>query len=47
VLNAKGEISERTGGDSHELQRMLLEAEGVILDARGRVDLTKCRWKKR
>jgi methylated-DNA-protein-cysteine methyltransferase-like protein len=45
VINAKGEISERTGGDSHELQRMLLEAEGVELDLRGRMDLERYRWK--
>jgi len=29
VINARGEISPRSAGDSHELQRMLLEAEGV------------------
>ena len=45
VLNAKGEISERTGGDSHELQRMLLEAEGVEFDLRGRMELERYRWK--
>jgi methylated-DNA-protein-cysteine methyltransferase-like protein len=45
VVNAKGEISARTGGDSHELQRMLLEAEGVEFDARGRMDLKRYRWK--
>ncbi|HEX6087784.1 MAG TPA: methylated-DNA--[protein]-cysteine S-methyltransferase [Thermoanaerobaculia bacterium] len=39
VVNAKGEISPRSAGDSHELQRMLLEAEGVELDLRGRIDL--------
>jgi methylated-DNA-protein-cysteine methyltransferase related protein len=44
VINAKGEISPRSGGDSHELQRMLLEAEGVGFDSRGRVDLRACRW---
>jgi methylated-DNA-protein-cysteine methyltransferase-like protein len=37
VVNAKGEISPRSGGDSHELQRLLLEAEGVELDGRGRI----------
>jgi methylated-DNA-protein-cysteine methyltransferase related protein len=47
VVNARGEISARTGGDSHELQRMLLEAEGVELDLRGRMDLAKVRWKLR
>ena len=45
VVNAKGEISERTGGDSHELQRLLLEAEGVEFDLRGRMDLKRYRWK--
>jgi len=38
VVNAKGEISPRSAGDSHELQRMLLEAEGVKFDERGRVE---------
>jgi methylated-DNA-protein-cysteine methyltransferase-like protein len=37
VVNAKGEISPRSAGDSHELQRLLLEAEGVELDERGRI----------
>ena len=32
VVNARGEISPRGGGDSHELQRLLLEAEGVQFD---------------
>ena len=33
IINAKGEISPRSAGDSHELQRMLLEAEGVKFEA--------------
>ena len=37
VVNAKGEISPRTAGDSHELQRKLLEAEGVKFDEKGRI----------
>jgi len=45
VINAKGEISPRSAGDSHELQRHLLEAEGVRIDARGRIDLKVFRWK--
>jgi methylated-DNA-protein-cysteine methyltransferase-like protein len=45
VVNAKGEISERTAGDSHELQRMLLEEEGIEFDLRGRMALEKVRWK--
>ena len=45
VINAKGEISPRSAGDSHELQRLLLEAEGVVVDLRGRIDLRAFRWK--
>lgn len=44
VINAKGEISPRSAGESHELQRMLLENEGVEIDLRGRIDLKKFRW---
>ena len=47
VINAKGEISPRSAGDSHELQRMLLEAEGVEIDLRGRIDLKVFRWETR
>ena len=45
VINSKGEISE--GGAPHRalLQRQLLEAEGVVLDATGRVDLRIWGWK--
>ncbi|MBK5259989.1 MAG: MGMT family protein, partial [Thermoanaerobaculia bacterium] len=39
VVNARGEISPRTTSDSHELQRLLLEAEGV--------ELERYRWKPR
>ncbi|MGZ5433095.1 MAG: MGMT family protein [Thermoanaerobaculia bacterium] len=45
VINAKGEISPRSAGDSHELQRLLLEAEGVEIDVRGRIDLHVFGWK--
>ena len=45
VINAKGEISPRSAGDSHELQRMLLEAEGVEFDLAGRIDLKRYRWR--
>ena len=47
VINAQGEVSPRSHGDSHELQRLLLEAEGVEFDSRGRVDLATYRWKVR
>lgn len=47
VINSRGEISARSGGDSHELQVFLLSAEGVSFDARGRVDLSRFQWKQR
>ena len=47
VVNAKGEISPRSAGDSHELQRMVLEAEGVELDLRGRIDLKRFGWTRK
>src|SRR3954454_18312430 len=46
IVNAKGEISPRSGGDSHELQKMLLEAEGVSFSVDGRVDLKRYRWSR-
>ena len=46
VVNARGEISPRSAGDSHELQALLLHEEGVPLDARGRIDLKQFRWEK-
>ncbi len=47
VINARGEISARSGSDWGELQRLLLEAEGVRFDARGKTDLMKFQWKVR
>jgi len=47
VINARGEVSPRTSGDSHELQRMLLEAEGIVFDLKGRCELKRYRWKRR
>ena len=44
VINARGEVSPRSHGDSHELQRLLLEAEGVEFTLDGRVDLRKFQW---
>ncbi|HEX3578280.1 MAG TPA: methylated-DNA--[protein]-cysteine S-methyltransferase [Thermoanaerobaculia bacterium] len=47
VINAKGEISPRSAGDSHELQRMLLEEEGVVFSLDGKVSLAQFGWKDR
>lgn len=46
VINAKGEISARSTDDSHELQRILLEAEGVVFDG-ARVPLLTYRWARK
>lgn len=43
VINAQGKISTYRIG-SGELQRALLEAEGVEFDGEGRVDLDRFRW---
>jgi methylated-DNA-protein-cysteine methyltransferase-like protein len=44
VINAQGGISERGMGWEAGYQRHLLEEEGVVFDARGRVDLDRFRW---
>ena len=44
VINARGEISERSGGGGTSPQRKLLDAEGVFFNARGRVDFSRARW---
>lgn len=44
VVNARGEISPRSAGDSHELQRMLLEGEGVEFSRDGRIALRTFQW---
>ena len=45
VVNARGEISTRSGGSTFEaIQRALLEAEGVRFSEAGRIDLGRFRW---
>ena len=45
VVNARGEISPRSSGRAYEqIQRILLEDEGIVFTARGRVDLTVVGW---
>lgn len=43
VINARGEISSRTGGGGESEQKQRLIAEGVVF-ARGRVDFDVCGW---
>ena len=47
VLNAQGEISPRGTREAVDLQRALLESEGVKLSHRGRVDLARYAWEPR
>lgn len=44
VVNAKGEISRRADPGDENYQRILLEQEGVVFDANGRIALDKYRW---
>jgi methylated-DNA-protein-cysteine methyltransferase-like protein len=47
VINAKGEVSARSTPGVEGLQRAVLESEGVVFDARGRVDLGRYQWRPR
>jgi methylated-DNA-protein-cysteine methyltransferase-like protein len=47
VINAQGRISPRAEPRWEVIQRVLLEREGVVLDAAGRVDLARFRWRPR
>ena len=47
VINARGEISARGEREIEDLQRALLEAEGVEFDPRGRIDLDRFGWEAR
>lgn len=44
VINAQGKISPHGYGIGSQLQRELLEAEGVVFDERDRVDLDVYGW---
>ncbi len=44
VINARGEISERSGGGGTSRQREHLDAEGVFFNSRGRVDFALAGW---
>ncbi len=43
IVNAQGGISPRADGDGALIQRKLLEAEGVVFEANGRIDLKRYR----
>ena len=45
VINAQGRISFAGQTVRAELQRRLLEQEGIVFDSKGRVDLKRLRWR--
>ena len=47
VINAKGEVSPRSEPGMDRLQRSLLEDEGVVFAASGRIDLSCYQWRPR
>lgn len=46
VINAQGRVSVRSGGGHDNLQRVLLEAEGIEFDSRERISLDDFRWEE-
>ena len=44
IINSKGEISMRSSTDGHNMQRWLLEDEGIEFGLHGRIDLQKFGW---
>ena len=46
VINSRGTISLKPG-EGYELQRGMLESEGVVFDERGVVDLRRFEWSYR
>ncbi len=47
VVNARGEISLRTSPGADQIQRQLLEHEGVAFDQRNRIALRRFQWRPR
>ena len=44
VINARGEVSQRSEAGWDGFQRQLLEEDGVVFGLGGRVDLERYRW---
>ncbi len=47
IINARGAISSKGDTARAELQRRLLESEGLVFDDSGRCDLDQHRWEPR
>ncbi len=44
VINSRGRISPRSDPEWEKLQRVMLESEGIVFDASGRVTLDRFLW---
>jgi methylated-DNA-protein-cysteine methyltransferase-like protein len=44
VINSQGKISPHGDGYGTSIQRRLLEEEGIVFDAAGKIDLKKYGW---
>ena len=47
VINARGEVSDRSEPGMEQVQRTLLESEGVVFGDGGRVTLARYQWRPR
>lgn len=47
VLNAKGTVSSRSEPGVENIQRQMLEREGISFDSAGRIALSKVQWRPR
>ena len=45
VVNAKGLVSSRANPIFEEIQKQILETEGIFFDSHGRIDLSQYQWK--
>ncbi len=44
IINSQGMISLRSGSEGHYMQRILLEAEGIVFSEDDTIDIVKYRW---
>jgi len=47
IINARGEVSARSHSEMDQIQRQLLEREGIVFDGAGRVSLDRYQWQPR
>lgn len=47
VVSVRGAVSPRREPNAGTIQRRLLEREGIVFDAAGRIDLTRFLWRPR